>query len=136
MVEGSAGIAGGLEALGNAAGAVGEGVNWMLEDSVVKEHRQRALPYTSALEDASYDAPMREEEEPERPARKRKVAMAIEGGSSSSSSSSTAIAVPSYGATTGKLKNPLRITREDVEGVIDKLSGVRDFGFGAGGLGY
>jgi hypothetical protein len=137
VVQGSAALGGGLEALENAAGAVGEGVNWMLEDSqVVKEHRQRALPYTSALEDARYDVPMREEEEPERPARKRKVAMAIEGGSSSSSSSSAAVAVPSYGATAGKLKNPLRITREDVEGVIDKLSAVRDFGFGVGGLAY
>jgi hypothetical protein len=144
VVQGSAGFVGGLEALGNAAGAAGEGVNWMLEDSqVVKEHRQRALPYTSALEDVRYEVPMREEEEPERPARRRKVALAIEGGSSSSSAAAssssaaaTAVAVPSYGATAGKLKNPLRITRDDVEGVIDKLSAVRDFGFGVGGLGY
>ena len=136
VAQGSAALAGGLEALENAAGAASEGVNWMLEDSqVVREHRQRAMPYTSALEDVRYDVPMREEEEPERPARKRKVARAIEGGSSSSSSS-TAVAVPSYGATAGKFKNPLRITREDVEGVIGKLNAVKDFGFGPGGLAY
>jgi hypothetical protein len=92
-------------------------------------------PYRAALEDVRYDVPM-QEDEPERPARRRKVV--IEGGSSSSSaaaSSSSAVAVPSYGAS-GKLKSPLRITRQDVEGVIDKLSAVRDFGFGVGGLGY
>ena len=64
------------------------------------------------------------------------VAPAIEASSSSAASSSAAVAVPSYGATAGKLKHPLRITRGDVEGVIDKLSAVRDFGFGVGGLGY
>ena len=57
------------------------------------------------------------------------------GSSSSAAASSSAIAVPSYGPT-GKLKSPLRITRQDGEGVIDKLSAVRDFGFGVGGLGY
>ena len=132
----------------------------MLEDSqAVREHRQRALPYTSALEDIRYEAP--EVEDQPRPARRRKVA--IEGGSSSSAatsaagnwppraprdrtsnqvgqSSSSEVAVPSYGAmregVAGKLKNPLRITREDVEGVMDRLSAVRDFGFGVGGVGY
>jgi hypothetical protein len=90
-------------------------------------------PYRAALEDVRYNVPMHEDP-PERTARRRKVV--IEGGSSSSAaSSSSAIAVPSYGPT-GKLKSPLRITRDDVEGVIDKLSAVRDFGFGVGGLGY
>jgi hypothetical protein len=53
------------------------------------------------------------------------------------------VAVPSYGAASareaareasGKLKG-LRITRKDVEGVMDRLSAVRDFGFGTG-VGY
>ena len=95
VIQGSNFGASGLEALENAAGAASEGVSWMLEDSQeVREHRQRALPYTSALEEMRYDVPMQpdEPERPERPARRRRVA-AIEGGSSSSS---TAVAVPSY----------------------------------------
>jgi hypothetical protein len=47
--------------------------------------------------------------------------------------------VPREGARGGSTYAPakkLRITREDVEGVMNKLSAVRDFGFGVGGLGY
>jgi len=104
--------------------------SWAMAES--PEVTRRMQPYRAALEDVRYDVPM-QEDPPERPARRRKVV--IEGGSSSAAASSSAIAVPSYG-TTGKLKSPLRITRQDVEGVIDKLSAVRDFGFGVGGLGY
>ena len=122
----SPGLFGVLKDIG---GDISSTASWAMSES--PEVTRRMQPYRAALEDVRYDVPM-QEDPPERPARRRKVV--IEGGSSSSSSSS-AIAVPSYG-TTGKLKSPLRITRQDVEGVIDKLSAVRDFGFGVGGLGY
>ena len=39
------------------------------------------------------------------------------------------------GSTYTKAKG-LRLTREDVQGVVSRLSAVREFGFGPGGLGY
>jgi hypothetical protein len=127
----SPGLFGVLKDIG---GDISSTASWAMSES--PETTRRMQPYRAAVQDIRYDVPMREDPEPERPARRRKVAGAIQEGGSSSSSSSTAVAVPSYGATAGKLKNPMRITREDVEGVIDKLSAVRDFGFGVGGLGY
>ena len=124
----SPGLFGVLKDIG---GDISSTASWAMSES--PEVTRRMQPYRAALEDIRYDVPM-QEDSPERPARRRRVA--IEGGSSSSAAaSSSAIAVPSYGPT-GKLKGPLRITRQDVEGVIDKLSAVREFGFGVGGLGY
>ena len=109
----SPGLFGVLKDIG---GDISSTASWAMSES--PEVTRRMQPYRAALDDIRYDVPM-QEDPPERPARRRK-----------------AVAVPSYGAISGKLKSPLRITRQDVEGVIDKLSAVRDFGFGVGGLGY
>jgi hypothetical protein len=62
VIQGSATLGSGLDALADAAGAAREGVNYMMEDSqVVKEARARAMPYTHALEEARYEVPIQDD---------------------------------------------------------------------------
>jgi hypothetical protein len=89
--------------------------NWMMEDSqAVREHRERALPYTHALEEARYDTPLRDDSQrPATPRPTRKRALQVEASSSSSSSSA-----PSYGAARERRGDPLADVAQGMKGVV------------------
>jgi hypothetical protein len=156
VIQGSATLGSGLDSLAEAAGAAREGVDYMMEESqTVREHRERAFPYTTAVEEVRYDVPLQDDSE--RPATPRPTRAPRAAASSSSaaaasnwppraprqrtsnqvgqtsSSSSTAAATSSReeddrrGDT--KMKAP-RITMQDVESVMGRFQAVRDFGFG------
>ena len=120
----SPGLFGVLKDIG---GDISSTASWAMSES--PETTRRMQPYRAALENIRYDAPMYDAATGE-PAPRVTV-----GGSSSSSSAMVPREAARGGSTYAPAKK-LRITREDVEGVMNKLSAVRDFGFGVGGLGY
>jgi len=133
VVQGSAALGSGLGTLEDAAGAAGEGVNWLLEEpQVVREARERAMPYTSALEDARYDVPLRvvgedEEERPTQQPRKKRATTTIQAGASSSNSAM----VPSYGSVRAERRSePLADVVQGMKGVVSVMKGAGIIGRG------
>jgi hypothetical protein len=159
VIQGSATLGSGLDSLAEAAGAAREGVDYMMEESqLVREYREQALPYSTALEEARYEEPLQDDSE--RPATPRPQTRPRASRAEASSSSSSAAAASNWppraprqrtsnqvGQTSSstaaatssreeddrrgdtKMKAP-RITMQDVESVMGRLQAVRDFGFG------
>jgi hypothetical protein len=118
VIQGSAALGSGLDSLADAAGAAKEGVDYLMEDSqVAREHRERAMPYTAALEEARYEVPLQDDSQrlaTPRPPR----APQVGGSSSSSSSSAAAAAAPSYGAVRERRGDPLADVAQGMKGVV------------------
>jgi hypothetical protein len=157
VIQGSATLGSGLDSLAEAAGAAREGVDYMMEEShLVREYREQALPYSTALEEARYDEPLQDDSErppTPRPQTRPRAPRAAASSSSAAAasnwppraprqrtsnqvgqtSSSTAAATSSReeddrrGDT--KMKAP-RTSMQDVESVMGRFQAVKDFGFG------
>jgi hypothetical protein len=88
------------------------------EPQAVREHRERAMPYTAALEAARYEVPLQDDSERRDTPRPRPPR---EGGSSSSSSAaaaSAAAAAPSHGAVRERRGDPLADVAQGMKGVV------------------